>query len=387
MNHKLGRIPFISLLCYSFIVSLVTWQEYYTIDFSDFKILLAVRVVVAVSVIPLAFVLRKNPFSTWANSLVALNFLVHTCVGHYYRPLYFASYIQILYAFAFLFFTSRRLYIILSSVVSIGYIAFYLYTYDRVTYAQGAETKEDFIATVICAHFVGFLIHHFFTAERGLREAATDRFVLLGRHASNIIHDIKGSISVPHMYLNEVRNSLKAGDLTKADDYLTKMEKSLSRTEKTIFDLNQLSRIAADDGEPFHIKDAIGDVLDMLAKRLHDVDVSIDGDFEVKSDRGVVCSILLNLVLNSLENFKKSGTIDPQIKFKIESSSRMISVMDNGGGFSKEALSALKGYYPMAAGSNSGLGLYLVRENLKTIKGKVSFKNVDHGAQVEIKLG
>lgn len=387
MNHKLGRIPFISLICYSVIVLLVTWQEYYTIDLADFKVLLSVRILVAASVIPLALVLRKNPFSAWANSLAALNFLVHTCVGHYYRPLYFASYIQILYAFAFLFFTSRRLYFILSSVISFGYIAFYLYTYDMVTYAQGAETKEDFIATVICAHFVGFLIHYFFTSERGLREAATDRFVLLGRHATNIIHDIKGSISVPHMYLNEVRNSLKSGDLSKADEYLNKMEKSFSRTEKTIFDLNQLSRIAADDGESFKLKDAIGDVLDMLAKRLHDVEVTIEGDFEVKSDRGVVCSILLNLVLNSLENFKKSRTENPKIEFKIHSASRLISVIDNGGGFSKEALAALKGYYPTsAATSNSGLGLYLVRENLKTLKGKVSFQNIDQGAKVEIKL-
>lgn len=165
------------------------------------------------------------------------------------------------------------------------------------------------------------------------------------------------------------------------------MEQSLSRTEKIVFDLNQLSRLAEGDGVPFQVSEAVRDVLDMLAKRLHDIEVGVDGDFEVKGDRGIVCSVLLNLIMNSVQSFKRSKTPNPRIEIKIVPETRVISVVDNGGGFSKEALAALEGSGLLpAAVSSSGLGLYLVRENLRTLKGRVSFRNVEGGAKVEIKL-
>ncbi len=388
MNKKLGQIPFTVLSFYVVLSIFVTWQEYYTpITAEDFKSLAILRAIIIASVIPVAFVLRKKPFSVWANTFVCFNFLAYSCVGHYFRPLYFACFVQTLYCFSFLFFTTRRLHFVISTIKALAFAIFYLLTYDLVKYRQGAETKEDFIATIVVVYCFGLIIHHFFMAERGLREATNDRFALLGRHASNIVHDIKGSISIPHLYLNEAHRSLDKRDYPQVKEYLNKMESSLSRTEKTIFDLNQLSRMTEGDDKPFKISEGLSDVLDILAKRLHDVEVKRLGDFDVKGDRGIICSIFLNLILNSIENFKRSQTQTPKIEIKMDFKSRTITFVDNGGGFSQEALSSLKGnHFISATTSNSGLGLYLVRENLRTLKGKVSFQNVKDGALVELKL-
>lgn len=388
MNEKLGRVPFAFLIYYIAAAVLISWQEYYTpIAFNDFKVLIAIRFALILGIIPVAFVLRKNPFSPWANTLVVLNFLIYTCAGHYYRPLYFACYIQTLYGFSFLFFTSRRLYFVLSTMKALGYSAFYLLTYDLVKYRQGDETKADVVSSILIAYGLGFIIHHFFTAERGMKEAANDRFALLGRYAGNIVHDIKGSISIPHLYLAEARRSLENKNYAEVQEFLEKMDSSLSRTEKTIFDLNQLSRLTEGGERSFQVSEGLADVLDMLTKRLHDVEVKVSGDFEVKGNRGIICSIFLNLILNSLDSFKRSQTIHPSIEIEINPKSRTISFVDNGGGFSKEALSSLKGSHPTpTATSNSGLGLYLVRENLRTLKGRVSFQNISQGAMVQVKL-
>ena len=140
--------------------------------------------------------------------------------------------------------------------------------------------------------------------------------------------------------------------------------------------------------KPFKASEGLSDVLGILAKRLHDVEVRIENDFEVRVNRGIICSIFLNLILNSLESFKRSQTQNPMIEIKMNPHSRTISFIDNGGGFSKEALSSLRGNQALySATSNSGLGLYLVRENLRTLKGRVSFQNIESGAKVEIKLG
>lgn len=386
--NKLGQVPFTTLCFYVVMAIFISWQEYYTpVAFEDFKILVAIRFVLIATIIPVAFVLRKNPFSIWANSFVCLNFLVYTCAGHYYRPMYFACFVQALYGFSFLFFTSRRHYFVLSTLKTILFSVFYLLTYNLVKYQQGSETKADFISSIVIAYCLGLIIHHFFTAERGMKEATNDRFALLGRHASNIVHDIKGSISIPNLYLNEAHISLENKDYQKVKEYLSKMASSLSRTEKTIFDLNQLSRMTEGSDKPFKVSEGLSDVLDMLAKRLHDVEVKMEGDLEVKGNRGIICSIFLNLILNSLESFKRSRTQNPKIEIKMSPASRTISFIDNGGGFSKEAMSFLKGnHFISAATSNSGLGLYLVRENLRTLKGRVSFQNIENGAKVEIKL-
>lgn len=386
--NKLGRSPFYAIWFYVISCSFVTWQEYYSpIDLEDFKVLTTLRIFILGSAIPIAYVLRKNPFSVWANSFVCMNFLVYTMVGHYYRPLYYACFLQTLYGFSFLFFTSRRLHCILISIKSIIFISFYLYTYELIKYPHGPESKQDFISTIVVAWVLGMLVHHLFTAERGLKESAHDRLSLLGRHASSIVHDIKGSISIPHLYLNEARRSLQEKDFPQAQEYLDKMEKSLSRTEKTIFDLNQLSRLAEGDSTPFKLSEAVSDVLDMLTKRLHDIHVTVNGDFEVKGDRGIICSVLLNLILNSVQSFQRSKTENPKIEIKIFPETRVVAITDNGGGFSKEALSSLEsGSFIPSSVSSSGLGLYLVRENLRTLRGKVSFQNIQGGAKVEIKL-
>lgn len=386
--NKLGRYPFVAIWFYVIACLFVTWQEYYTpISTEDFKHLVLLRVFILGSALPVAYVLRKNPFSVWANGFICMNFLVYSMVGHYYRPLYYACFLQNLYAFSFLFFTSRVLHFVLTSIKTAVFIAFYLVTYDLVKYPQGSETKGDFIAPILIAWALGLLIHHLFTAERGLREAASDRFALLGRHASNIVHDIKGSISIPNLYLKETYRSLENKNYQQVKEYLDKMELSLTRTEKTIFDLNQLSRLT-EGTKRFQASEGLQDVLDLLMKRLHDVSVQVNGDFEIHGDRGIVCSIFLNLILNSLESFQRNHTQSPKIEIKMNPQSRIISFVDNGGEFSKEVLSSLKGNHVMSAStSNSGLGLFLVRENLRTLGGRLSFQNTADGAMVEVKLG
>lgn len=389
MNNKLGRAPFVTVWFFVAVGFFATWQEYYTpITWDDFKILAMLRLPLLLGSIPIAFMLRKNPFSIFANSTICIIFLLYTCVSHYFRPMYYACFIQTLFAFSFLFFTSRHLHFVLITVKALAYSAFYLYTYDLVKYQQGAETKVDVITTVFIAYGLALIIHHFFTAERGMREMANGRFALLGRHASNIVHDIKGSISIPQIYLSEIQISLENKNYSQVKEYLSKMESSLSRTEKTIFDLNQLSRMTEGNDKPFKASECLSDVLDILAKRLHDVEVKISDDFEVKAERGIISSIFLNLILNSIESFKRSKTQNPKIEIRMTGKSRMVSFIDNGGGFSKEALASLKGNkFVTSTASNSGLGLYLVREHLQTIKGRVSFNNIENGAKVEVTLG
>lgn len=386
--RKLGRIPFYAVWFYVVFCAFITWQEYYTpISAEDYCIVVLARVLLLGSAIPVGFVLRENPFTLWANAFMCMNFLLYSMVGHFYQPLYYACFMQTIIAFSILFFTTRRQHFILLTFKATAFILFYLYTYDLVKYRPGPETKADFVMTILMAYGLATLFHHLFTAERGLREAANERFALLGRHASNIVHDVKGSLGIPQLYLQKAQQCLEAGDYAEARELLGNMERSLAHTEKTIFDLNQLSRLTEGDPRPFPASAALRDVLDILRKRLHDVAIEIDGDFEIKAQRGVVCSVFLNLILNSVEGFKRAGTAAPRIRITLDPASRTVSFTDNGGGFSKAALTALKGgQAPPPEASGSGLGLYLVRENLRSLRGRIAFENTAEGAKVDVTL-
>lgn len=386
--HRLGKAPFLTIWFYVIIGCFVTWQESFTpISSEDYSHLVTYRIFILVTAIPFAYRLRKNPFSVLANSFICFNFLAYSMVGHIFRPLYITCFLQTLFAFSFLFFTSRRLYFLLTTAKSIIFAAFYLWSYDLVLYRHGAETKEDFLATILVGWALSLLMHHLFTAERGLKEAANERFSLLGRHAANIIHDVKGTLSVPYLYVTEAQRALEAGQIQTLTEQLAGAEASLKQSEKIIHDLNQLSRFANKGEVPFKVAEALKDVLRILTKRLHDVELRIEGDFELVGDRGLFSSILLNLIVNSLESIKKAETEWPKIEIIMNPIDKTISIQDNGTGFSEKALSALKSGLPITDDySASGLGLYLVKENLRILQGAISFSNHSKGATTQIRF-
>lgn len=354
---RLGNIPYFTLLIYFVVGVIVVATELPDLHPEDQFTYLIFRMLSLVPALPLAFALRKNPFSIWANCLVGI-----------------------------LFFLPRRHFFGMLTFMSGAFMAFWLLTFGKVKYPiSPAETHLDVVVVCLIAPIISIIVHHFFTAERGLKEDALSRFSLVGKHATQIIHDIKGSISIPIIHFENVHLALDKNNLQAASDQATLGRNALLDLSRRVFDLNQMANLTTTDSEHTSLHEVISATYHLLQTQLKEINVTISGDHKITADRGLLISTFMNLFVNSIENFKKNLSTDPQIRIEITDGA--IVFMDNGGGFSEKILESLKSGIPITTKeAGTGIGLFMIRENLKMIGAKVHFKNTNQYAQVMIEL-
>ena len=113
-----------------------------------------------------------------------------------------------------------------------------------------------------------------------------------------------------------------------------------------------------------------------------------DIDFEVLTDRGMLRTILFNLLENSI-NFIQPDNPQPFVKvnLKYESNFLIIEVADNGQGIKKELQSEVFNMFYRAneKSTGSGLGLYIVRNAVERLNGNIQLKSKElSGTKISI---
>ncbi|SMG42872.1 Signal transduction histidine kinase [Marivirga sericea] len=102
-----------------------------------------------------------------------------------------------------------------------------------------------------------------------------------------------------------------------------------------------------------------------------------DSDFKIKTDPKRINIVVSNLVTNALK-YHDFNQDDPQfikVSAKIEDNSYVLEVKDNGSGIPEEHQSKIfEMFFRAHQGiEGSGLGLYIVLDTLKVLKGKIEF--------------
>lgn len=113
------------------------------------------------------------------------------------------------------------------------------------------------------------------------------------------------------------------------------------------------------------------------------LEVKILGDAVVESDRRILEAIFNNIFSNAIKHGEASI-----ISVEIEKSKdrTIITITDNGKGFLGERNFLGGKYYRFSKSGGTGLGLYLVKELLKRLQGKVTFPKSEKGFSVKIEL-
>ena len=162
--------------------------------------------------------------------------------------------------------------------------------------------------------------------------------------------------------------------------YLRLIEHSISCLDDTLNDLIEYKRMDQSslkysiiDFEEM-VQDVVKGVrhLDQYATVEMRTKVQQDGQF--KNDRGVLRSILLNLVQNAVK-YRRYNIDDPFVSVKVEANSKeaTIEIKDNGQGMPDVVLQNIfKMFYRGNSDTQgSGLGLYIVKTGMKKIGGTI----------------
>jgi len=202
-------------------------------------------------------------------------------------------------------------------------------------------------------------------------------------------HELRTPMTIIKSYLWLLEEE-KAGSLNpKQKDYI---EKAINSTERMLSLINDMLSVSKLEQGKIDYKFEIFDVDKFISETLPEFEVKVKENrnklvFEhlpdskmVLADQKRLKEVLYNLIGNSIK-FTKNGTI----KVKTLSNDKFvkISVIDTGKGISKDDLEKLfkkfgkleNSYETMAESSGTGLGLYITKQLIEGMGGKITVKS------------
>jgi len=238
------------------------------------------------------------------------------------------------------------------------------------------------LISVIC--LVGYIT---ITLAREQKQILAEKFLDVGRYFGNFVHDLKGIVSSPTVYVELLAAELnkEAPSIDFIREVVTNLKADVYSINDKVLGINNLSK-NSDEIVPIDIRKLVGSLEKHFFAR-DNLNVSIVGtkDYVIGNEYSVR-SIILNLINNSKENFQLKGIESPSIS--IEVGPQKITFRDNGGGFSKNALKKInQNSFFTDKAHGSGMGLFTVKEYMSEFNGSAYFSNRTDGtdgAQIEL---
>jgi len=209
-----------------------------------------------------------------------------------------------------------------------------------------------------------------------------------------ISHDIKGPLTSLLLTINQIKKV--AHEDKKASSTLFKiLESSISKMQMIInelVDIRQQQHKYQSEEELLNFEHILEDVRLILAGDLISSGVAIKSEIKVSEilfSRRKLRSIIYNLVSNAIKFKSPEGKPEVLIKTDRVKDFILISVKDNGIGIEAIKQEAIFSKYFRVENAieGSGIGLYLVKEIVNKVGGKVTVKsNPGKGSEFTVKL-
>jgi signal transduction histidine kinase len=192
-----------------------------------------------------------------------------------------------------------------------------------------------------------------------------------------ISHDLRSPILSVKGLLMLVRDAQKLNEENK--QYLLLAENSVERLDQTIFDLMDYADNAGFNSrqQNFNLRVLVREIFDdlrFLSKQSIDFEIEIDGSDEVFSDKKRIKTVIKNLASNAVKYSRNDG-IQAKVLFQLKHFPDRFEfcINDNGIGIVKEEQTKIfEMFYRCINDSmGSGLGLFIVKEALAKIGGKI----------------
>ncbi len=136
------------------------------------------------------------------------------------------------------------------------------------------------------------------------------------------------------------------------------------------------------------LREVVSQAADLVRARQAKVEIEIKGPGSpviASVDRGQICTVLVNLLLNSLDAMPEGGQI--VIELEEGSDSRCIRVQDSGTGIPAEILPRLFTPFATSKPTGTGLGLSISRRVVEEHHGTINaFNRAPNGACFEVSL-
>lgn len=203
---------------------------------------------------------------------------------------------------------------------------------------------------------------------------------------AGISHDIRTPLSMVMGYASQLEENVELSPSGREQAVI--IRKQSERIKTLVEDLNLASKLEY-DMQPLDksemllaplVRKVLADFLNGGLSEIYSIDVQLDssvGNIKISGDEKLLKRAVFNLIDNSVQHNPQG--CDIKIMLCRQFSHCILSVADNGSGFSKEALKQLNQKEIPAGIPSHGLGLTIVRQIIKVHEGTVEFKNLPSG--------
>ncbi|MFN3402535.1 MAG: ATP-binding protein [Cytophagaceae bacterium] len=233
------------------------------------------------------------------------------------------------------------------------------------------------------------LVSHINITERVKAENKVEQqnqsLIRINHELQNLLAQIGHDIKNPLTSLNFLVNFLKSGDeLNEINSYLELMEKNISGISEFIQEIMEVSENSRLNPvfEKINFRKTLQDITDglkyMEGKDKVEIRNNISVETEFHSDVRLLKTILTNLISNAAR-YHDPEKEHPYVRTHIQTNQHdcVISVEDNGCGIPENEIEKIftLHYRIKKDKPGTGLGLYLVKQALEKLEGKVEVKS------------
>lgn len=227
---------------------------------------------------------------------------------------------------------------------------------------------------------------------KNTNEELSKRNIELDNFVYSVSHDLRAPIA---SVLGIINLAKKDEDKNMKDAYLDMINKSALQQDdfiKEILDQSRNSRLEV-KREEISFKSIIDETFNQLKHATADGE-KVEKNIKIKQDKPFFCDawrikVILNNIFSNAIRYRNGR--DPVIKVNVEikDHAAKLTIEDNGRGISREHLDKVYDMFYRATddGAGSGLGLYIVKETVDKLKGKINIESEEgKGTKVSFEI-
>lgn len=204
----------------------------------------------------------------------------------------------------------------------------------------------------------------------------------LGMAVEKASHDSLTILSTMRGNINDFKVRVRKNSYT--DDQLLFLLDELDDNLNFVYDEMQIiqplfkaQRKAIQD---ISLKDSIDKVIKYFRREIENkirINIDIDSDIIINTNRGLILQILINLIDNSVYWVNQNNNIEKEISIKFNADEKSFIIADNGPGIREDIVPIIFNEFFSLKTEGRGLGLYIVKEILFRINSEISVITFD----------
>lgn len=204
-----------------------------------------------------------------------------------------------------------------------------------------------------------------------------NKMIAIGELAAGIAHEIRNPLGIVRNHSFILRSDNDGNSLIiKSLDYI---DSAVERASNIIDNLLNFSRISGDEKEWIDIYEFISNTMSLQSKTMQKKNITYQikckNDYMILINQEPLKHILINLVPNAVDSIENKGKII--IKAYPSDEGMVIECIDTGAGIKEEDLERIFNpfYTTKEPDKGTGLGLYIVYNEIKKLKGDISVES------------